>query len=305
MKDFFRLYGSWVPFFYLIGFVFLISYLFIPRPIDVSGEISSFLNVSPTHFTPIVAYIGLAFAYITIKNTQKINREKNTLDFDKVMSDEKAEQAIRTIYRIKNKKLNHAGELNRKEMVRYINYMIDNYQDIKSSLMTKKREKEIKDLYKELKDKQDKDKMDLVRLSRFKKMIDDNNEKKEYIEVYEAIQYILNTLELSANAVRYGIYDEEIMYSIYGSQVIAIYEVCFGYIKRRQINGQRLFMNIEWLAMKWTIQRAISGNVSNRLTKTNNVLKHANKALNEHLKACDVDNLKKHLKKIEALRTPD
>lgn len=107
---------------------------------------------------------------------------------------------------------------------------------------------------------------------------------------------LLNALESCANAVRYEIYDEDFIYNIYGSHFIEWYELCYGLIKTRQRKQERVWVNFEWLAVKWTLRHNITGVISNESRQTSYIINEALQALKSHNKTRPI---KRKLKKFE------
>ena len=70
-----------------------------------------------------------------------------------------------------------------------------------------------------------------------------------------AVREILNTWERVAVAVRYDIYDEELLYKLYATFLIKSWTELSPYIKEKQKANPRVFVQLEWLALRWKIRR--------------------------------------------------
>lgn len=66
---------------------------------------------------------------------------------------------------------------------------------------------------------------------------------------------ILNTWERAAIAIKKSIYDEEVLYLAYGTTVIQLWTKLSPFIKKRQEKNPRLYVNFDWLAVKWMAKR--------------------------------------------------
>lgn len=116
---------------------------------------------------------------------------------------------------------------------------------------------------------------------------------------------LLNALESCANAVRYEIYDEDFIYNIYGSHFIEWYELCYGLIKRRQRKQERVWVNFEWLAVKWTLRHNITGVISNESRQTSYIINEALQALKSHNRTRPIQSkLKKFEKQLKRRKFP-
>ncbi len=70
-----------------------------------------------------------------------------------------------------------------------------------------------------------------------------------------AVREILNTWERVAVAVRYDVYDEELLYKLYATFLIKSWTELSPYVKEKQKNNPRVFVQLEWLALRWKIRR--------------------------------------------------
>lgn len=111
-------------------------------------------------------------------------------------------------------------------------------------------------------------------------------------------------MERCANGVRYGLYDEGLIYNSYGTQFIEIYELAFSFIKRRQDDEDKLFINAEWLAVKWTLQKEIQEDKPTFMTNQKRAIQHANEGLKSHMKAPDKSKLEPLLSTLQKLKFP-
>jgi hypothetical protein len=293
MKRAIKKYGIKLPVAYAVGFLVLVGIMcrYSRQHIGDPG-----FNIA-TYLTPVITYMGIALAFLTIQNNKQSNKEKNALEFEKVMSEATMLTALSSINRLRKTMLQADGKsLDRKKMSVYMEGLLELKREDKDKLLTKG---QVKRLENEIKNSDGDDKKRKISI------LSKNNEIKLKIEHTMAISTALNAMEACSNAIRYEIYDEELIYNIYGSQLIKLYEMCYTFIKRRQYTEERLFMNVEWLAVKWTLQRNISGEVSNKMRKTINTISHANEQLKKHRKAESPNELKPYLEQLEELRFPD
>lgn len=70
---------------------------------------------------------------------------------------------------------------------------------------------------------------------------------------------VLNRWEMCANGIKSGLIDELYTYKIHATTVILLYDNLYFYIKVRQIVASRAFVNFEWLANKWKLERISCG----------------------------------------------
>lgn len=128
------------------------------------------------------------------------------------------------------------------------------------------------------------------------------------MDVRIAVTTVLNAMESCANAIRYDIYDEVLIYNIYGAQLAEIYEMTYQYIRERQSKLKSLYVNAEWLAVKWTLEKTISetrsGTSSNREEVTTDLISHAHAKLSSHRDAPNKRPLKKMLRKLKKFTYP-
>jgi hypothetical protein len=69
------------------------------------------------------------------------------------------------------------------------------------------------------------------------------------------IREMLNTWERASIAVRRKVYDEDLLYNAYGTSVIWMWKAMVPYMRKRQAHNPRLYMNFDWLAVRWMIRR--------------------------------------------------
>lgn len=125
------------------------------------------------------------------------------------------------------------------------------------------------------------------------------------VEVSVAAFQILNSFEGCANAIRYGIYDEDFIYNVYGSQFIDFYELTYGLMKARQRELPRAWVNYEWLAVKWTLRRKITGVTSKEWEETSYIIQESLVAIKEHTKVRpDPERFQKFMDKLERRKFP-
>jgi len=124
-------------------------------------------------------------------------------------------------------------------------------------------------------------------------------------EVWQAAGKILNAFEGCANAIRYGIYDEDFIYNVYGSQFINFYELIYGLMKSRQREFPRAWVNFEWLAVKWTLRRKITGVTSKEWEETSYIIQESLVAIKEHTKVRpNPEKLQTFMNKLERRKFP-
>ncbi|MCN5641735.1 DUF4760 domain-containing protein [Escherichia coli] len=76
-------------------------------------------------------------------------------------------------------------------------------------------------------------------------------------DFYESMIFVLNTWERCAHSVRKGVYSEQFLYDIYGSNLIGTYDKLERLIDRRRLSNERVFDNVLWLALRWKLRRKI------------------------------------------------
>lgn len=74
-------------------------------------------------------------------------------------------------------------------------------------------------------------------------------------EMVGHIRELLNTWERAAIAIKQNVYDDGLLYNAYGTSVIWIWKQTVPYMRRRQADNPRLYVNFDWLAIMWQIRR--------------------------------------------------
>lgn len=69
------------------------------------------------------------------------------------------------------------------------------------------------------------------------------------------IRETLNVWERVAIAVKNKVYDEDILYMAYGSSLTGLWKDLRPYIKAKQEKNPRLYINLDWLAIRWLVKR--------------------------------------------------
>ena len=266
-------------------------------------------HVADTNFsltaslTPLIAVSSLTLAAITIRYNILSNKEKNALEFVKNFKDENIEKALSKLYALRTANLlSGKNQLDRKK----INPIMIGLADLSKECVSKiLNDKDRKSAERELKKLRSSNKIDAKKIDSIESKLKTSEDVSSRLEMRSHLNKILNVMESCANGVRYGIYDEGFIYNAYGSQFIEIYEMAYSYIKRRQNHSDRLFISAEWLAIKWTLQRYISGETSDHSAKLQKAIMHANHGLKIHLSAPDKKNLIPLLKKVNRLKFPE
>lgn len=83
--------------------------------------------------------------------------------------------------------------------------------------------------------------------------------KKEHDRVTE----ILNAWERVAVALKHDVYDEDMLYDIYGTFLLRLCFTLGPFIKQRQLKNHRVFVNLNWLYLRWKIRREKEANGPN------------------------------------------
>ena len=263
-------------------------YFVMPENTDPSKP-SPFLSINLTGcLTSLAAYIGLVSGYYTITTNRLSAREKNALDIQNSFSNEEVRSAIGVIHKLRLRYLNNDKTLNRKNAARHMR-VIANFKD-KNKILS----------YDEVTDLEQKE-------PKCKKLRD-HYKAVENNKIRQALGIALNKIELCANGIRYNIYDEILIYNVLGSQIIDIYEVAYQYIKERQNYSPSLYVNLEWLAVKWNLEKKIrqtnSGRSSLREEHTSEVIRKANHELSTHQHCCRKKQLRKVHTELSRYRYP-
>ena len=238
--------------------------------------------------TAFVGYLGIGFTYYTINYNRLVSQEKNALDLEKTFDSEEVRSGMRYLHILRKKNLGSDGYLNRRAVSKYMRTLSGFEPHLLYEKIIDEKEVEILGL-----DHPD---------------VKEHFNAKEKISELKNINIALNAIESCANGIRYGIYDEIVIYNIYGSQIVSIYEVAYRFIKERQKISPSLFVNLEWLAVKWTLEKKIyqtnSGRSSHREEKTSEIIKMAHHDINIFRKCGQKKGLKKSLKKIKKYTYP-
>lgn len=298
-----------IYFFVLACLVAALGYLFYAQVTCAGCSASS---VNPSSFLmPIIAYLSIGLVGITIGFTRKTASEKNALEFEKEMSE--LGEHFQVLYKVRQGMLLPNGNLDRRKAVAYMHELYAPASASTAMPGATKAEPAVEP------------KVDPVAQFFFylSSTTDSSGSKRaEHVfytsrsaadspqsssdpkkpttpedAVRASASVILNAMEGCANAIRYGIYDEDFIYNIYGSQFIDLYELTYGLIKARQIKKARLWVNFEWLAVKWTLRRNITGVISKESEETSHIINQSLAALKEHNK---IRPITKKLKQFEA-----
>lgn len=76
--------------------------------------------------------------------------------------------------------------------------------------------------------------------------------KKEH----DRVVHILNAWERVAVAVKHDVYDEEMLYDVYGTFLLKLCSTLSPFINQRQAANPKVFVNLKWLYLRWKIRRA-------------------------------------------------
>lgn len=71
----------------------------------------------------------------------------------------------------------------------------------------------------------------------------------------KAIRELLNIWERVSIAVQYKIYDEDVLFNAYAAGLIWVWEHSQPYISEKRKINPRLYINVDWLAIRWLIKR--------------------------------------------------
>lgn len=308
MKEKIKKFGlPWICLF-IVYFIFFIvvSVTVIRHLINTTEEITL-----TTYITPVFGLASLFVAMVTIRYNAVTNKEKNALDFVKEFKEKEIHDAMVEIYKTKRKYKNKTNNrLNRKDISPYCERAaaISN-DDVKLIIPAEKKivlTEEIEMLTEEMKHVSSPGTKSKIRgkISSIQKKLQISNELEEICKFRSALVKVLNLMERCANGVRYGLYDEGLIYNSYGTQFIEIYELAFSFIKRRQDDEDKLFINAEWLAVKWTLQKEIQEDKPTFMTNQKRAIQHANEGLKSHMKAPDKSKLEPLLSTLQKLKFP-
>lgn len=74
-------------------------------------------------------------------------------------------------------------------------------------------------------------------------------------EMVTHIREVLNTWERASMAVRQKVFDEDLLYNVYGSTIIWMWKHLVPYMRQRQTKNPRLYKNFDWLGLRWMVRR--------------------------------------------------
>jgi hypothetical protein len=325
-------YKYLLPIIYAVIGVVLLCLLGVFGYAQLNCEKCSLATINPSFFLmPLLTYGSIGLVGLTIGFTRKTASEKNALDFDKSMSE--LNESFKIIGDIRKKLVSHDSKIDRRKAYDYM-------QGLEAAF---KEEKE-KALAAENPVKSTKTETGAGASSNFAFMMfsSSSDEKGSHnfifcaaspeapataaaaaasasekpaeklaiteptaTQVWTAAGKILNSFEGCANAIRYGIYDEDFIYNVYGSQFINFYELTYGLMKSRQRELPRAWVNFEWLAVKWTLRRKITGVVSKEWEETCFIIQESLVAIKEHTKVRpNPAKLQKFMDKLERRKFP-
>lgn len=290
-----------------------------------------------SYLVPIIAYLSIGLVAITIGFTRKTASEKNALDFAKELG--LLTPHMKALGEIRKGMLQNDGELNRRKAAEYmasLSDLTDPNADGKSKATAANSadntganaasgEQPASDTTPPKTDAPDADAQgnqgnpagaqadDTAKASDATKAAETEKSSTTDTQTQAELDWnnrqsafaLLNALESCANAVRYEIYDEDFIYNIYGSHFIEWYELCYGMIKRRQRKQERVWVNFEWLAVKWTLRHNITGVISKESRQTSYIINEALQALKSHNRTRPIHSeLKKFEKKLKRRKFP-
>lgn len=79
-------------------------------------------------------------------------------------------------------------------------------------------------------------------------------------DFFTSMIFVLNAWERCAHSVRKGVYSEQFLYDIYGSNLIGIYDKLEKFIVKRRLSNDLAFDNLLWLAFRWKLRRKLELN---------------------------------------------
>ncbi|MND34966.1 hypothetical protein D3C76_1003190 [compost metagenome] len=279
---------------YLIGFILLAIALSSALWQQHLKEGQTLANFNPSaYLMPLLAYLSIGLASVTIGITRKTASEKNALEFAKEWV--ALREHVLVLYMIRQQMLLPNRQLDRRKATAYMESLYDKTKTSATAGTPPEPKNCAEDKKTENADEKTAEKPVESPDSAAKQTMAEATPSPESIK--KAAVDILNAMESCANAVRYGIYDEDFIYNIYGSHFIEFYELTYGLIKARQFHQARIWVNFEWLAVKWTLRRNITGVISKESVDTSYIINQSLKALKEHNKTRPCT---KQLRKFEA-----
>ncbi|RMW23480.1 hypothetical protein ALO95_200384 [Pseudomonas syringae pv. antirrhini] len=307
------------PALYTLVFVLMIAalgYLFYQQAY-CSG--CSITQINPSaYLMPILAYLSIGLVGTTIGFTRKTASEKNALDFVKEMAE--LAQHLQDLFRVRQGMMLSNGKLDRRKASAYMESLVPQTELPKTVFPDVQPANDVMTPKPTMADQPEADRCTAANKTTGEvpeesaanakgasKPTDDaaKAEVSPKTKHRQSAVAILNAMEGCANAIRYGIYDEDFIYNIYGSHFIELYELTYGFIKARQIKQARIWVNFEWLAVKWTLRRNITGVISKESIETSYIINQALAALKEHNKTRPIVNtLKRYEGKLERRKFP-
>jgi hypothetical protein len=285
---------------FLIIIVSALSWLFYQQ---ITCDGCSIKSINPSSYLmPIIAYLSIGFVGVTIRFTRKTASEKNALDFAKELRDQAPH--IKVMTELRKGLLLKNGNLNRRLASAYMESLSD--LNAPTSSVPKP----------EAQPTEEKSDSSIKPSNKAQQKPGTSTEKVEENPALAstaeadwknrtAACALLNSLESCANAIRYGIYDEDFIYNLYGSHFIEWYELTYGLIKTRQLKQERIWVNFEWLAVKWTLRRNITGVISEESKETSHIINESLEALKTHKKIKPITRkLKQFEGKLERRKFP-
>ena len=253
-------YKYLLPAVYVFFLVILLIFLGVFFHAQVYCDNCSLATVNPSFFLiPLLTYVSIGLVGLTIGFTRKTASEKNALDFDKSMSE--LGDAFKIMGAIRKKMLMPNAELDRRRATSYMH-------DLESAVVKERNAKEQSSEKSRAKQEDtpadsaffmyssstaevgDKSSNNFIfyaatpvggtgQVKEPKQADQARSAEPSVTAVWAAAGKILNSFEGCANAIRYGIYDEDFIYNVYGSQFINFYELTYGLIKARQVELPR------------------------------------------------------------------
>lgn len=308
MKEKIKKFGlPWIALYVVYFLCFIVVCIVVAKYVMNTTETFSIT----TYITPIFGMASLLVAMVTIRYNAVTNKEKNALEFVKEFKDKEIFDAMVAIYVAKRKfKKLGTNRLDRKKVSPFCERAaLISPDEVSLRLSDDKKtevEQKISSLTEELKYlNEGATKLKLKeQVAALQKQLSKSKEVEELLRFRSSLVKVLNVMERCANGVRYGLYDEGLIYNSYGNQFIEIYEMAFSFIKRRQEEEDKLFINAEWLAVKWTLQKEIREDRPTFMTDQKRAIQHANEGLKKHLRAPDKKQLEPLLSKMENLKFP-
>lgn len=307
------------PALYTLVFLIMIGALGYLFYLQTHCSDCSISKINPSSYLmPILAYLSIGLVGTTIGFTRKTASEKNALDFVKEMAE--LAQHLQDLFRVRQGMMLTNGKLDRRKASAYMESLVPQTELPKSIFPDVQPANDEMARKPSMADQTETDKPTdadettgkvPVEPAKNAKGASNATDDAAKVEVSPKAKHrqsavaILNAMEGCANAIRYGIYDEDFIYNIYGSHFIELYELTYGFIKARQIKQARIWVNFEWLAVKWTLRRNITGVISKESIETSYTINQALAALKEHNKTRPiVTTLKRYEGKLERRKFP-